>query len=187
MRLLLSKPLREITDEELTGYASSVFYTVGDQEDFQYFLPRILELSVTQWHWWPDVEVVLTKLRLAEWRAWPESKIDAVMKFLHAAFDEAIDTASNEANVEVDSWICGVALAGVDVQPFLEKLEAPSSGRALRRFVQWNDAYRTHGAMTNPFWDGDRAAASGVADWLNSPRAQAAIQLAEARGTGDQP
>lgn len=179
MRLLLSKPLREITAEELTGYASSVFYTVGDQEDFQYFLPRILELSVTEWHWWPDVEVVLTKLKLAEWREWPESKIDPLERFLDAAFDEAIETASNHANVEVDSWMCGFALAGVDVQPFLERLEAPSAARALRRFVKWNDAYRS-GAMANPFWDGDRAAASRVAEWLNSPRAQAAIARAQA-------
>ena len=171
--------MREITGEELTSYASSVFYTAGGDDDFQYFLPRMLEIALTEWHWWPDIEILLTKLRLAGWRDWPASKVEALMKFFDAAFDDAIEAASNDAMIEVDSWVCGLALAGVDVEPFLEKLEAPTSARALRRFVRYNGAYRSQ-AMTNAFWDADRAAAGRVAGWLNSPRGQAAIARAGA-------
>jgi hypothetical protein len=45
--VLLTKPLREISPSALSSYASSVFLTVGDKQDFRYFLPRILEISVS--------------------------------------------------------------------------------------------------------------------------------------------
>lgn len=55
--VLLSRPLRELSAEELSSYASSVFLTVGDEEEFRYFVPRILEISATDPGWWPDPEV----------------------------------------------------------------------------------------------------------------------------------
>src|SRR5262245_26685041 len=56
--ILLSKPLRELSPDDLTHYAASAFLTVGAVEDYLYFLPRILEILATQHDWWPDPEVV---------------------------------------------------------------------------------------------------------------------------------
>jgi hypothetical protein len=52
--ILLSKPLRELSPDDLTHYSASVFLTVGAL----YFLPRILDILATKPDWWPDPEVV---------------------------------------------------------------------------------------------------------------------------------
>ena len=48
---LLSTPLRELTPDQLSPYASSVLLTAGDEMDFRYFLPRMLEISLRDRHW----------------------------------------------------------------------------------------------------------------------------------------
>ena len=65
--VLLSKRLREITPSELSAYASSVFLTVGSENDYRYLLPRILEISAFEPWWWPDIEVVGRSLSSANW------------------------------------------------------------------------------------------------------------------------
>ncbi len=56
--VLISKPLRSLTPDELTHYASSAFLTAGSEADFKYYLPRILEILVIADNWWPSPEVV---------------------------------------------------------------------------------------------------------------------------------
>ena len=68
--VLLTTPLRDLTPEQLTSYASSVTMTVGSVDDFRYFLPRILEIVATERSWWPDVEVVFGILHRAKWQQW---------------------------------------------------------------------------------------------------------------------
>ncbi|HEY4248453.1 MAG TPA: hypothetical protein VGM64_16520 [Lacunisphaera sp.] len=72
--VLLAKPLREISPQELSSYASSVFLTVGCEEDFHYFLPRILEITVTDPGWWPHIEVTGRALGTAQWLKWPDAE-----------------------------------------------------------------------------------------------------------------
>ena len=55
---LLTNPLRDISPDELSVYASKVFLTVGAESDFRYFVPRIFEILATESGWWPDPEVV---------------------------------------------------------------------------------------------------------------------------------
>jgi hypothetical protein len=87
----------------------------------------------------------------------PRSTSRRVPAVFDAAFDDAIEAVS-----EVDSWICGFALAGIDLQPFLAKLEASAAAKALRQFVGYNDAYRSHGALKNAFWERHRSALAPV-------------------------
>src|SRR5690348_15560227 len=76
--VLLSKPLRELSPDDLTHYASSVFLTVGAVEDFLYFLPRILEILATESGWWPDPEVVTRAIHTSGFHSWPNSHRRAV-------------------------------------------------------------------------------------------------------------
>ena len=83
--LLAPTPLREIPTERLHKYAFDVLSTAGSLADFRYFLPRILQLSVTgdfeNYHGWDSV---LSKLVLGGWRDWPEDEQRAVTAVLHA-------------------------------------------------------------------------------------------------------
>jgi hypothetical protein len=180
VQLLLSRPLREISPVELTEYASAVLLTSGDIADFRYFLPRILEISLTERWWWPDIEVTLSKLTMAGWDSWPTAERHALMNVFERAFDEAVETSSSNPLLDIDSWLCGLGLAGVDLEPFLKKLEDPAAAQALLPFIRCNDQYRQHRTLANPFWDKDRAASDRVVDWLHSTRGQSAIARATA-------
>src|SRR4029453_11039601 len=62
---LLKTPLREIEPGDLSAYASSALLTVGDVSDFLYFLPRIVEISIRDDAWWPDIEVTARAIQSA--------------------------------------------------------------------------------------------------------------------------
>ncbi len=85
---LLATPLRELTPNQLSSYASSVFLTVGSEADFRYFLPRILEIAVTQEGWWPDWEVIGRSLTNGHWLEWATPEKAAIIAVLDAKFAE---------------------------------------------------------------------------------------------------
>src|SRR4051812_29634791 len=68
--VLLSKPLRSVTPEELSAYAASAFLTVGDAADYRYFLPRILEVTAADPAWWPSPEVTGRAIRDSDPESW---------------------------------------------------------------------------------------------------------------------
>jgi hypothetical protein len=171
--LLLSTPLREITADQLSAYASSVLLTAGDEADFRYFLPRILEISLRDRHWWPDLEVVLGKLRLAGWNNWSSSEWSVLQSLFDAGFDEAIENAGQSGfRLDVDTWLCGLGLSGTNLQPYLAKLEAPAARRALLEWFERNaDSLKT-GSLWNSFWQGHDSEVREVVEWVRSPRVQ---------------
>lgn len=170
IRVLLNAPLRGLTCQQLTSYAASVFLTAGDGSDFRYLLPRLLEVFVLKAEGWPDVEVMLSKLRLAKWRQWSGPEQQAVMAFLEAVFDERLHRGEDAA-WEIDALVCGMAQADIDMAPFLRKLEDPSVREVLCGFFERNSAGLAKGKLTNAFWDDDAAAAPVLA-WLQSPEVQ---------------
>src|SRR4051812_25863998 len=126
---LLTTPLRELTSEQLASYTSSVFLTAGADADFRYFLPRILEFSLGE-DSYPDREVVLGKLTLADWNAWPDQLTQSVIRLFEVAFDDTLTLPRNRGR-QIDSWVCALSMAGVDVMPYLGKLTAPAAEEAL--------------------------------------------------------
>jgi hypothetical protein len=105
--VLLSRRLNVLTEAELGEYAADVFLTVGGVEDFKYFLPRILELSVREELYWPDPEIVLGKLKLADWAEWPEDERAAVLEVLQDKFDALIADPDAHGQ-DIDQWLCAL-------------------------------------------------------------------------------
>src|SRR5438128_985979 len=79
---LHSKPLRELTFDDLDDYASAALLTWGDADDFRYFLPRLFELMTFDSIGPGHSEIVFSKLRYAGWRTWPEGEQATVESFL---------------------------------------------------------------------------------------------------------
>lgn len=134
--VLLTTPLRQITGQELWRYVSGAFLTVGNEFDFRYLLPRILELSVTDPGNSNDPEIVLGKLALANWRSWTLDEQRAIEEFVDAWFEHALET--DLANAE-DGWIgyatesvlCGAARAKMPLARWLLRLHDPSASPVL--------------------------------------------------------
>jgi hypothetical protein len=118
--------------------------------------------------------VVLEKLALAKWLMWQKKEIEALQTFFHAAFDEALQSRE-DANHEIDSWICGLALAGVDVAPFLRKLEDPTVESTLFGFFELNAGGLNKGKLGNSFWNGHFELSAPVINWFESPEIQSLI------------
>lgn len=118
---LLETPLRKLTGEQLSAFASSLLLTAGSEDDLRYFFPRMLDIAIHERYWWPDREVVLGKLSLGRWQTWPDREQAAVLSVVGAAFQAALQDPSDGA-WNIDAWLCGLALAGADVHPFLATL-----------------------------------------------------------------
>ncbi len=149
--LLLTKKLGVLTSADLASYASSVFLTVGDVSDYRYFLPRIFDLSASDLNWWPSPEVVLRALTLAEWDGWPGDEREAIERFLRAWLDQWSGEREGGWS-EIDSLLCGVARAGLDISPYLQRLLAPSGLPGLRELDRLNRDAALRGASAENFW-----------------------------------
>ena len=179
MDSLLTTPLRQITPDQLSRYGASVFLTVGGESDFRYLLPRILELTFREQRWWPSPEIALEKLALADWLSWSDEETQVLHDFFQTAFDDILDRRYGNAE-EIDAWICGLGRAGVDVAPYLHKLEAPEVFPALIGFFELNAAALQEGKLGNSFWGNNRAPATPtqaapIIAWFNSPKIQGMV------------
>lgn len=172
---LFAAPLRKLTDEQLGRFAFKALTTWGEVDDLRHFLPRLLELVATD-RVWVDPEVVLGKLRLAEWNAWPPDEQAAVRQYLRALWQEAIQRNGAQ---DTDSGLCAIAQAEDDLAPYLGswiECPSPASRAEMADFLQWNLAsLQTDDTLSNAFWRGREAQAEQVVRWLRSGEVAARI------------
>ncbi len=169
---LLSTPLREITEGQISSYAADVFLTVGESGDFRFFWPRIIELAVMGRFLWPDPEVVLGKLRLANWRAWDNGLQLPVQALIDLKFALVLEQGNVD---EIDSWLCGIGRCHDDIQPYLGKLVDVASREVLLGFALGNVSVYEKGKLTNAFWEDASVTAQQVIAWLNSDETRALL------------
>jgi hypothetical protein len=169
--VLLSKPLRALTADDLWRYVSGVFLTIGSERDFRYLLPRILEISICEPAALPDVEIVLGTLRLAGWNAWPPDQREAIESLIDLWFDHALARDLVEAEdwivaSEAESVLCGAARADLDLSPWLARL-AEASAEPVRTAISERFAKDLARGRIPGFWEdapeGWRAMAAVVA------------------------
>ena len=140
------------------------FLTVGDEEDFRYFLPRILEISATDASWWPDPEIVARSLAEARWREWPAEQREAVARVWDERFTELVEAADRS---ELDSWLCGLARAGLDLDSFLARLSLRPP--AVLALYGWHANEIVEHRLANGFWEDAAQGRQEVIDWFHSP------------------
>lgn len=171
---LLNHQLRELDADELGAYAADAFLTVGSLDDFKYFLPRILELSVNEEFLWPNPEVVFGKLQLADWEQWPEDERAVILELIRNKFDALLQGPENDAS-ELDGWICALGRCVPDVTPYLNRLFEEANKDKFLSFVEWNLSAFAKNKLNNPFWEDASANEQRVLLWLNQDRIKALL------------
>ncbi len=161
---LLSVPLREISPDDLGSYASSAFLTAGDVPDYLYFLPRILEISVTTDYWWPDPEVTGRAVNNTLPLTWQESRLDALLDLFRCLIDQLL--LSENSGPDLDSWICGIARMGLDVRPYLAQIEL--SPDHVTAYYEENSKRLAQRKLSNSFWERPNAGYDQVVDWFGT-------------------
>ena len=167
--VLLTTPLRQISGQALWRYVSGAFLTVGGKRDFQYLLPRILDVSVSDFGNANNPEIVLGKLLLAEWRSWAADEQLVIEEFIDAWFEQAL--ASDLAGAD-EGWIgwnaesvmCGAARAGLPMERWFSRLAKPDATPVL---ADMQERFRS---KPTGFWEAAPGAFHEVKAFLNQER-----------------
>ena len=180
---LTSAPLNELTDDAIGAYADSAIWTIGGGRDYAYFLPRILELAVSNPVWLgAEPAVIAKKLHLAEWKKWRDSQQEAVVRVFETAFHSALELPADSGLMAGD-WLCGLAALGFDVEPYLAAWEQKSSPEAAFQLAHFlNVAIDDDGSVSGCWWEEQTEAARGaVGRWLLKEEREAALVEAAGR------
>jgi hypothetical protein len=176
---LLTTPLRQLTAEQLWQYSFSVFFTVGDLSDFEYFFPRIIELASSPYQNL-QIEVVFKKPSMAGWpNEWRKDRRKAFQAYLDAMIASWTTTV-----VEIDDWVCALSFCLPDIDKHLDVLMSGSdaANENLLSFYEENGETIARHRLSNSFWDRSSAPHARVVAWLERADVQARIQdLSKAR------
>jgi hypothetical protein len=118
---LYSKALRELGPAELDYYAFSALTTMGNENDFRHFLPRIFELSSAN-ELFTDAAVVFWHLSYAHWENWPRVEQNVIREYFWSLWADKIDLEPEldlYAFTPVIDWICSIAQAE-NLETYLE-------------------------------------------------------------------
>ena len=131
LHILTSSPLRELGDEQIGPYCGWAITTVGDDRDYRYFLPRILELSVSNPAWLGmEPSNLARKLNLAHWRSWPSDQQASIVQFFYAAFLAELERHPYEGGIAAPEWFCGLVILGEQASRVMELWFASPSPNA---------------------------------------------------------
>lgn len=181
-------PLRDVPVEALLSYTMSAADTVGSASDFRYFLPRILDIAVAGgFGGYPDLEFILRRFVLANWRKWPERERRAVMGFTRALWSSTL--ARFPTDPDAEEVLGAISQIEHDFTPYLQMWEAaltqPAAANHLRTFV--HDHF---GRAGSEYWLTARNlsddAFATVQTWLGGPHLIEAVAAAAETVTDEQ-
>ncbi|MEV4140762.1 hypothetical protein AB0J72_52430 [Dactylosporangium sp. NPDC049742] len=168
--LLRPVPLRSLPTLAVAPYAAAVPFTAGSPDDFRYFLPRLLEVSVTDgfagpdadFMGWPTIEPFLSRLRLTAWTTWDPAERSTVRAFLDAFWHDTLTTDPSAAAISAGDALCGIGNAEDDLTPYLDTwadlLPAPHPSAHLHDMRAQS--------YVNAFWDDRGPQHDQVTAWL---------------------
>ena len=165
---------------ELNGFANDALSVWGSVSDFKHFLPRIFELyfSLTE----PSFEflapeILFSKLRHGQWLDWPIQEQAAIRDLLHALWKEILeDPPSSISFTDVQSWLCSIAQAEDNLQPYFQSWiddQRMSASFALSSLL-------LSGEGRNPFWDGREPQYAQLQNWQKSQAVIRKLEQAQA-------
>ncbi len=172
-RLLASKPLRDLTSEDVSFYSFKAMTTFGTVNDFKHLLPRVFELVATDPKFPVDPEIAVGgKLAEADWRSWPEAEKAAVECYLRAFWRDTLSRFPSV--VPADACLGSIARAASDLSPFLRYWEtAVERDRPARlhlaEFVCESIRSLREDRVLGPFWECCPENSQRVSKWLLNP------------------
>ncbi|WP_353777023.1 hypothetical protein [Winogradskyella sp. 3972H.M.0a.05] len=92
-KALFSKPLRELSEDDLGFYMRKAITTLGSVNDYKHFLPRILELVALSSEVKDDF-IDFEKLNYGNWLSWKEEEVFAIKLFFTTLLKNALETNS---------------------------------------------------------------------------------------------
>jgi hypothetical protein len=185
--VMLSKPRQQLQVDDLVSYGVNVMNTVGSAEDFRYFAPRLLELSlIIDGMDWPDLELTFIKLARANWQSWPEAAILA--ELMDALWADIL--TQDPSWLDTGTLLCALGSAQPSIAHRLHTwsaLDSAASIANLHEFVTTQTDIREGRLVArNAYWDTTSATYAELSSWLSDGPAAAAVEAAIASHTSEQ-
>ena len=173
LALLYSKPLHELSDEDLNKYSFKALTTWGDEDDFRHFLPRLFEIQAIATFALTDTETLFSKLKYGNWELWDTEEQKKIQEYFFALWKYFLTENKPEDLSYSETYICAFSQAVDDPSPFLDMwldLEDKVAYEHLKLFIKWNKAALAKHALDNAFWENRQTQMNIVVDWLLSPQ-----------------
>jgi hypothetical protein len=173
LQTLTSAPLRELGGEQIGPYAGWAVTTVGSERDYRHFLPRILELAISDPTWiGADPAVIASKEKRSNWEAWPPDQQDAVRGVFEAAYIRAMESTCEDDRSTLD-WLCGLAILGISIEQYLGAWRQAASLNATLQLLGFvimkADGVTADEGISGGFWDYvDASSRRLIGLWLTS-------------------
>ena len=169
-KTLLAIPLKSLSCDHLNDFIFSAFNTIGDADDFLYFLPRILELAFTNYQEFDcDKGLLGTKLYKSGFWERSDSLRSCVESALLAHFEHQV-LQDTDWNYELNDWVCCLGNATPHIEPVLDLLiDSPY----FKDYYDQEHRYAVKGKLSDAFWEKNHGNREKVISWLLSPESEA--------------
>lgn len=140
---LRSKKLRELTDDDLSLFAGKVILTWGDENDYRFYLPRILELTAelkTPY----DIWTLYSRLEDANWKTWNDDEQTAISDFTIELWNNLLTDNSEKAEWEFKDYFHSIAYFYPDFSEILKVWETNDSFASIKHLTNYIFEERQH-------------------------------------------
>jgi hypothetical protein len=176
--LLHAAPLRKLAWKHLSDYASDAILTWGDVDCFRHFLPRIIELAVTDVErpiGAPDAVQVFRLFYHAEWRTWPQDEQASIERLLAAVWETVRSNPPIESGwIDVEEWICAISHCESDIGGHLNvwrQDDRLSAAWALSCLVLGSEIPYVSMNIDAPVWREGQDQQEFIHDFMKTPTA----------------
>ncbi|MCL5258586.1 MAG: hypothetical protein M1314_02440 [Firmicutes bacterium] len=169
---LRATPLRALNHDDLWMVATNITLTIGDDRDFRYFLPRLVEGLVENALY--DAEIVFGRFAGLGYYDWPHAERQAVERYLWAQFQTSLSHNPRHSGIgAIDRLVCCIGLMPIPLSPFLEAWLGRTDDFSRRNLVEYlhDDVSIEADKLVGAFWSS--AGSRQVLDWLHRPETAA--------------
>jgi hypothetical protein len=171
-KILTSKPLAELSVQEIEEYASHAVSFCGDTNDYKYFLPRILELLAIGENPYLNTSSIFFPLYDADWQNWSPNEKSVVDKFFVELWKRLLNTYP--FHLYAEECLNSFAWIIEDLTPYLHLWRQNRSLSSLQHLaffiVDTTVTYQPYRRkLRNEAWGLRNNQMDQVLDWLFQP------------------
>ncbi|MCC5917876.1 MAG: hypothetical protein JJU02_11190 [Cryomorphaceae bacterium] len=170
-KALRSKKLRELSEDDLSRFVGKVILTWGDENDFRYYLPRILELTA-QLKTPYDIRTLYSRLEIANWKDWDIQEQKAINDFTIELWNSLLTDNSDLAEREFKDYFHAIANFYPDFNEVLKAWESIDKFVSVKHLT--NYVFEEHHTLfAKKFLDGmekNRKNIDQFKNWLTSEK-----------------
>jgi len=133
-RNLFSKPLKELTADDLSRFTGKAMTTWGDVDDYKHFLPRIFELTGeldTPYEIW----IAFEKLNYGNWNTWEESERNTIHEYMLELWGSLLNNDTEKAEWVFMEYFSSIANFYPNFSRLLEIWENNSSKASIKHLA----------------------------------------------------